>query len=105
GVYPRYLLVVSLPLCLAIAAELAVRPRLLVPAWTAVTVADLALWLSVELATPPQPGYYAELPRPAVVGGAVAVAPVVGSALLGNWVVATTGTAATAAVRTPTSVV
>lgn len=104
GVYPRYLLVVSLPLCLAIAAGLAVRPRLLVPAWTAVTVADLALWLSVELATPPQPGYYAELPLPAAIVGVVAVAAVVGSAVLANRAVATTATAATTAVRTPTSV-
>lgn len=75
GVYPRYLLVVCLPLCLAIAAGLAVRPRLLLPAWTALTVLDLAVWLSVELATPAAPGYYEELPLPAaVVGGAAAVA-------------------------------
>lgn len=82
GVYPRYLLVVSLPLCLAIAAGLAVRPRLLVSAWTAVTVLDLAVWLSVELATPPDPGYYSELPLPAAVVGVLAASAVVGSAVL-----------------------
>lgn len=82
GVYPRYLLVVALPLCLAIAAGLAVRPRLLVPAWTAVTVLDLAVWLTVELATPAAPGYYDELPLPAAAVGGLAAVAVVCSASL-----------------------
>lgn len=109
GVYPRYLLVVSLPLCLAIAAGLAVRPRLLVPAWTAVTVLDLAVWLSVELATPSEPGYYDELPLPAVVVGVVAAAAVVCSASLALRAVSEAGraraqrtTASTAATPTTT---
>ncbi len=108
GVYPRYLLVVSLPLCLAIAAGLATRPRLLVPAWTAANLLDLAVWLSVELATPAEPGYYDELPFPAVVVGVVAVAAAVCSASLALRAVSETGraraqrtTASTAA--TPTS--
>ena len=115
GVYPRYLLVVSLPLCLAIAAGLAVRPRLLVPAWTAVTVLDLAVWLSVELATPPEPGYYDEASVPAAVVGVLAVAAIVGSAALAlravralggtraNRAEATTAAAPTATVTDPTS--
>ncbi len=82
GVYPRYLLVVALPLCLAIAAGLALRPRRLLLAWTAVTLLDLVVWLSVELATPAEPGFYDELPLPAAVVGALAGAAVVGSAVL-----------------------
>lgn len=82
GVYPRYLLVVSLPLCLAIAAGLSVRPRRLVPAWTALTLLDLVVWLSVELAGPAPPGYYSELPLPAAVVGTLAAAAVATSAVL-----------------------
>jgi hypothetical protein len=100
GVYPRYLLVVALPLCLGIAAGLAVRPRLLVPAWTAVTVLDLAVWLSVELTAPPQPGYYSELPVPAAVVGALAAVAVVGSAVLALRAVRGTARANRAAART-----
>lgn len=82
GVYPRYLLVVSLPLCLAVAAGLTVRPRLLVPAWTALTLLDLAVWLAVELAAPAPPGYYAELPLPAAVVGVLAAGAVAASSAL-----------------------
>ncbi|MCP2284461.1 4-amino-4-deoxy-L-arabinose transferase [Promicromonospora umidemergens] len=115
GVYPRYLLVVSVALCLAIAAGLAVRPRLLVPAWTAVTVLDLAVWLSVELATPSEPGYYAEASLPAAVVGVLAAATIVGSAVLAlravrelsaaraNRTDATTAAAPTTTVTDPTS--
>jgi hypothetical protein len=115
GVYPRYLLVVSLPLCLAIAAGLAARPHLLVPAWTAVTLLDLAVWLSVELATPAEPRYYDELPVPAAVVGVVAAAAVAGSAVLAlravreigvaraNRTAAITAAAATSTVADPTS--
>ena len=94
GVYPRYLLVVALPLCLAITAGLTARPRLLVPAWTAVTLLDLAVWLSAELTTPPQPGYYGELPLPATVVGVLAAAAVVGSAVLALRAVARSGVGA-----------
>lgn len=93
GVYPRYLLVVSLPLCLAIAAGLAVRPGRLVPAWTALTLLDLAVWLTVELTTPAPPGYYAELPLPAAAVGVLAAGAVAVSAALAlraNRAVATT---------------
>ncbi|MDR7384068.1 hypothetical protein J2S48_003583 [Promicromonospora iranensis] len=93
GVYPRYLLVVSLPLCLAIAAGLAVRPRLLVPAWTALTVLDLGVWLTVELVTPPEPGYYSEPPLLAAVAGGVAAAAVVCSAVLALGAVREVGVA------------
>lgn len=93
GVYPRYLLVVALPVCLGVAAGLAVRPRLLLPAWTALTVLDLAVWLSVELATPSAPGYYDELPLPAALVGGVAGAAVVASAALALRVLAPTGVA------------
>jgi hypothetical protein len=115
GVYPRYLLVVSLALCLAIAAGLAVRPRLLVPAWTALTVLDLVVWLAVELATPPEPGYYDEASLPAAVVGVLAAAAIVGSAALAlravreisaaraNRAEATTAAAPTTAVTDPTS--
>jgi hypothetical protein len=115
GVYPRYLLVVSLVLCLAIAAGLAVRPRLLVPAWTALTVLDLAVWLSVELATPPEPGRYGEASLPAAVVGVLAAAAVVGSAAFAlravrelsaaraNRADATTATAPTTTVTDPSS--
>ena len=98
GVYPRYLLVVSLPLCLAIAAGLAVRPRLLVPAWTALTLLDLAVWLSVELAGPAPPGYYSELPLPAAVAGVLAAAAVATSAVLALGVVAAASAPANRAV-------
>ena len=81
GVYPRYLLPVALPLCLAIAAGLAVRPRLLVPVWTAVTLADLAGWVTMELRTPPaEPWYYTEAPVPSVVAAVLAGVAVVASA-------------------------
>jgi hypothetical protein len=108
GVYPRYLLVVSLPLCLAIAAGLAVRPRLLVPAWTALTVLDLAVWLTVELVTPPEPGYYSEPPLLAAVAGGVAAAAVVCSAVLALGAVREIGVArvnraAATTAATPTS--
>lgn len=115
GVYPRYLLVVALPLCLATAAGLAVRPRLLVPAWTALTVVDLAVWLTVELATAPEPGYYSELPLPAAVTGGVAAGAVVGSAALAlravreigvareNRAAATTAATPTTSTTDPTS--
>ncbi len=115
GVYPRYLLVVSLPLCLAIAAGLAVRSRLLVPAWTALTVADLAVWLSVELVTPAPPGYYADLPLPAAVVGVLAAGAVAVSSTLAlravrdsgatraNRAVATTAAIAPATTTTPTA--
>lgn len=108
GVYPRYLLVVALPLCLAIAAGLAARPRLLVPAWTALTVLDLAVWLSVELVTPPEPGYYSELPLPAAAAGVVAAVAVVGSAVLALRAVREIGStrenrAAATTAATPTS--
>lgn len=115
GIYPRYLLVVSLPLCLAIAAGLATRPRRLLPAWTALTVLDLVVWLSVELATPAEPGYYDELPLPAAVVGVAAAAAVVGSAVLAframreigmaraNRAAATTAAAPTTSVTDPTS--
>lgn len=92
GVYPRYLLVVSLPLCLAIAAGLAVRPRLLVPAWTALTLLDLAVWLSVELATPAPPGYYAEPALPAAVVGVLAAGAVAVSSALALRAVGDPGT-------------
>lgn len=66
GVYPRYLLVVALPLCLAVAAGLSTRPSRLVPVWTAITVTDLLVWLAVELSSVPPAGYYPELPVAAV---------------------------------------
>lgn len=110
GVYPRYLLVVSLPLCLAVAAGLAVRPRLLVRAWAAVTVLDLVVWLSVELATPAAPGFYDELPLPAAVVGVLAAGAVACSASLALRAVGETGvarvnrtTARTAATATTTA--
>lgn len=115
GVYPRYLLVVSLPLCLAVAAGLAVRSRLLVPAWATVTVLDLAVWLSVELATPPEPGYYAEPLLSAAVVGVLAAAAVGCSATLAlravrdggaapaNRTAATTAAAPTTSATDPTS--
>jgi hypothetical protein len=92
GVYPRYLLLVSLPLCLAITAGLAVRPHLLLPAWTALILLDLAVWLSVELATPAEPGYYDGLSLPAAVVGVAAAAAVVGSAALALRAVKEIGT-------------
>lgn len=82
GVYPRYLLVVALPLCLAIATGLAVRPRLLLPAWTALTLLDLAVWLPLELVTPKGMGFYPALPLPAAVVGLLAALAVAGSAVL-----------------------
>jgi hypothetical protein len=80
GVYPRYLLVVSLPLCLAIAAGLSTRPRRYLPAWTAVALADLVVWLVVELSSAPPAGYYAELPVPAALVAALACGAAVVSA-------------------------
>ncbi len=83
GVYPRYLLPVAVPLCLAIAAGLAARPRLLIPVWTAVTLADLAGWVVMELRTPPaEPWYYTEAPVPSVVAAVLAGAAVIGTARL-----------------------
>ena len=113
GVYPRYLLVVSLPLCLAIAAGLSVRPRLLVPAWTALTLLDLGVWLAVELAAPAPPGYYSELPLPAAVVGVLAAGAVAASSGLAlravrevaraNRTAATSAETPTAETTTPTS--
>jgi hypothetical protein len=81
GVYPRYLLVVALPLSLAIASGLSTRLRRYLPVWTAITLADLAIWLVVELSAAPPAGYYAELPvAAAVVAGCAGVAAV-GSAM------------------------
>lgn len=83
GVYPRYLLPVLLPLCVAVAGGLATRPRLLVPAWTAVTLADLVGWVVVELRTAPaEPWYYTEAPVPSVVVAVLAGAAAVVTARL-----------------------
>lgn len=83
GVYPRYLLPVLLPVCLAIAAGLATRPRLLIPAWTAITLADLAAWVVVELRTAPvESWYYTEAPVPSVVVAVLAVTAAVVTARL-----------------------
>jgi hypothetical protein len=80
GVYPRYLLVVSLPLCLAVAAGLSTRlPRYLL-AWTTITLADLVVWLVVELTSAPPAGYYAELPVPAAIVAVLACGTAVVSA-------------------------
>lgn len=96
GVYPRYLLPVALPLCLAVAAGLAVRPRLLVPVWTAVTLLDLAGWVATELRTPPaEPWYYTETPVASVV-----VAVLAGAALTWAARLALTATATATANRT-----
>lgn len=74
GVYPRYLLPVSLPISLAIAAGLCARPRLLIPAWTAITLADLVGWVVAELRTPPAHAwYYTESAALSVVVAGVAV--------------------------------
>lgn len=81
GVYPRYLLPVLLPICLAIAAGLATRPRLLIPVWTVVALADLAGWVAKELTTPPaEPWYYADAPVPSVVAAVLAGAAAVATA-------------------------
>ncbi len=81
GVYPRYLLPVALPLCLAIAAGLAARPRLLMPVWTAVTLSDLAGWVAMELTTDPaEPWYYTEAPVPSVAAAVLAGAAVIATA-------------------------
>lgn len=107
GVYPRYLLPVALPLCLVIAAGLATRPRLLVPLWTAVTLADLAGWVVVELRTPPaEPWYYTDAPVPSVAAAVLAVAAAVVTARVlldrtANRTQAPTTTAPTTTVRTP----
>lgn len=81
GVYPRYLLPVALPVCLAVAAGLAWRPRLLVPLWTAVATADLAVWLSIELSTPAEPGRYSEPVVLAATAGTAAVVASIGAAV------------------------
>ncbi|MBB5786143.1 hypothetical protein HD601_000718 [Jiangella mangrovi] len=81
GVYPRYLLPVLLPICLAVAAGLVTRPRLLVPVWTAVALADLAGWVAKELTTPPaEPWYYTDAPVPSVVAAVLAVGAAVATA-------------------------
>ena len=109
GVYPRYLLPLSLPICLAIAAGLVARPRLLVPVWTAITLADLAGWVVVELSTPPaEPWYYTEAPVPSVVVAVLAVVATVATAGLvlettANRTQAPTATTATANVSAPTA--
>jgi hypothetical protein len=80
GIYPRYLLVISLPLCLAVAAGLLTRLRRYLPVWTAISLVDLVVWLAVELSTAPPAGYYAELPVPAAVVAALACGTAVVSA-------------------------
>jgi hypothetical protein len=101
GIYPRYLLVVSLPLCLAVAAGLSTRLRRYLPVWTAISLVDLAVWLAVELSTAPPAGYYAELPVPAAVVAALAC----GTAVVSARAVlrANTPQASTAATATSTS--
>jgi hypothetical protein len=97
GVYPRYLLVVSLPLCLAVAAGLSTRLRRYLPVWTAITLADLVVWLAVELSSAPPAGYYPELPVPAAVVAALACGAAAVSAravLRANSAQATTAAAA-----------
>lgn len=80
GVYPRYLLVVSLPVCLAVAAGLSTRLHRYLPVWTALTLADLVVWLVVGLSSAPPAGYYPELPVPAAVAAALACGAAVVSA-------------------------
>lgn len=107
GLYPRYLLPVAVPLTLAVAAGLLVRPRLLVPAWTGLVLVDLAVWVGIRLTTPVEPGRYTSAPVPAV---AAAVLAVVAGAI-SAWLVLRTvrayataaSTAATAADTTSTS--
>lgn len=107
GVYPRYLLPVALPLCLVIAAGLATRPRLLIPAWTAVALADLGGWVAKELTTPPaESWYYTDAPVPSVVAAVLAVAAAVATSRVlldttANRTQAPTATAPTTTVRTP----
>ncbi|RPF20105.1 putative membrane protein DUF2142 [Myceligenerans xiligouense] len=82
GVYPRYFLPVALPLFLGVAAGLAVRPRLLVPVWAGITLADLGVWLVLELSTPAEAGLYSEPVAPAAAVGVLAVASAVGATVL-----------------------
>lgn len=108
GMYPRYLLPLVIPICLAVAAGLASRPRWLVPIWTAITLTEFVGWVVLELITPPaQPWYYTEAPVPSVVIAVVAVLATAGTAwtvvsAIANRTQATTASVPAQTVSTPT---